>query len=168
VRQRRELRHGGSDRRQHDATFTRGQVVLAEYTCTDHGSGVASCTGPVPSGMPVDTTSAGVQVFEVVGVDHVGNSTSVSASFTVVAPVPTIAGLIGQVAALDLPQRVERALTVTLRAADAAASRGRPPAARALLGAFVLEVHVLARRNLLTDAAAQDLIAQAQAIVNTL
>jgi microsomal dipeptidase-like Zn-dependent dipeptidase len=57
-------------------TYILNQVVPADYGCSDGGSGVGSCSGPVASGAPVDT-SLGSHGFTVTGVDNVGHSVSV-------------------------------------------------------------------------------------------
>ena len=50
-----------------------GQVVLADYDCSDSGSGVRHCFGPVASGQPLDTTSVGTFDFLVFAADQAGN-----------------------------------------------------------------------------------------------
>src|SRR5205807_561009 len=59
------------------------QSVTADYVCTDGGSGLATCTGPVGDGAAVDTTSVGVTPFTVNATDNVGNTASQSVSYTV-------------------------------------------------------------------------------------
>ena len=58
-----------------NATYTRNQVVIANYSCVDNpgGSGMASCIGTVPNGTPIDTSTAGSHEFEVTGTDKAGN-----------------------------------------------------------------------------------------------
>jgi hypothetical protein len=65
------------------ALFLKGQPVAAQYLCLDAGSGVASCTGPVTNGTNIDTSSAGVHVFQVASTDIAGNSGGGSVSYTV-------------------------------------------------------------------------------------
>jgi hypothetical protein len=67
------------------ATYTQGQVVDASYSCSDpDGAGdVASCSGPVPSGTPIDTSTTGSHSFTVKTADRVGNSASQTVSYTV-------------------------------------------------------------------------------------
>jgi Bacterial Ig-like domain (group 3) len=67
------------------ATYSLGQHVVAAYSCADQegGSGLASCDGTVPSGMPVDTSSFGQHSFEVRASDHAGNTTSKEVTYTV-------------------------------------------------------------------------------------
>jgi len=60
-------------------TYVLNQVVTSSYGCSDGGSGVASCAGPVPSGAAIDTT-IGSHAFSVTGSDNVGH--------TVVVPHP--------------------------------------------------------------------------------
>ena len=57
----------------------------AAYTCADGGSGVASCTGTAPGGSPIDTSTAGVRTFTVAAGDVVGNVSSATIQYTVVA-----------------------------------------------------------------------------------
>jgi hypothetical protein len=55
----------------------------AAYTCSDGGSGVASCAGTVPDATPIDTASAGAKTFTVNAQDAVGNTATASTSYTV-------------------------------------------------------------------------------------
>lgn len=64
-------------------TYTLHQSVLASYSCTDSGSGVASCAGPVASGTPIDTASVGTKTFTVQASDNAGNTSSQSVPYTV-------------------------------------------------------------------------------------
>lgn len=65
------------------AVFTQDQVVEASYSCTDAGSLVATCVGPVPSGHNVDTASVGSHSFTVTAMDGAGNTHSVSNTYAV-------------------------------------------------------------------------------------
>jgi len=65
------------------ATYLLNQVVAASYSCSDGGSGVATCAGPVGSGAAIDTSSAGTKTFTVKATDNVGNTISQSVSYTV-------------------------------------------------------------------------------------
>jgi hypothetical protein len=64
-----------------------GSSVAADYTCTDDagGAGLASCTGSVPSGQPLDTSTVGLHHFTVTASDNVGNSITRTVDYTVVA-----------------------------------------------------------------------------------
>jgi hypothetical protein len=75
-----------------DVTYTVGQSVTADYGCTDEagGSGVSTCTGPVPSGSPIDTSSLGAKTFAVSGTDAAGNAATVTRTYTIVAPQPVV------------------------------------------------------------------------------
>jgi hypothetical protein len=53
-----------------------GEDIAVAYRCDDDRSGVASCTGPVPSGGQLDTASAGAHSFRVDAVDNAGNDFS--------------------------------------------------------------------------------------------
>jgi hypothetical protein len=70
------------------AHYRQDAVVLANYTCSDEtgGSGVASCTGTVPVGSPLDTSTLGYHAFEVQAVDNAGNETTFSFAYRVAAP----------------------------------------------------------------------------------
>ena len=57
-------------------TYTLNQVVSADYSCNDGGSGVAVCSGPIASGSPLPT-SVGPHAFTVHATDNVGNATDV-------------------------------------------------------------------------------------------
>ncbi len=70
-------------------TYTVGQVASAAYACTDGGSGVATCTGTVPSGSAVDTAAAGTHSFTVDATDAAGNHTQSTVSYAVTAAPPT-------------------------------------------------------------------------------
>lgn len=59
------------------------QSVPADYACTDGGSGVASCAGPVASGNPIDTTTVGTKTFTVNAADNVNNASSQSVGYAV-------------------------------------------------------------------------------------
>lgn len=65
------------------AIYTLNQVVTASYACTDGGSGVATCTGPVPSGASIDTSTAGLHSFTVTATDNVGNLSTQTVTYTV-------------------------------------------------------------------------------------
>jgi hypothetical protein len=64
-------------------TYVIGQAVMANYNCSDGGSGVASCSGPVANGSSADTGRAGTIDFTVHAADKVANSASQSVQYTV-------------------------------------------------------------------------------------
>ncbi|HEX6711326.1 MAG TPA: PxKF domain-containing protein, partial [Rubrobacter sp.] len=66
------------------AEYKLGEVVTAGYACSDGGSGVDSCSGPVPTGANVDTASIGQKTFAVEGKDRAGNVTSGSNNYSVI------------------------------------------------------------------------------------
>jgi hypothetical protein len=66
-----------------NTVYARKQTVLANYVCADEQSGVATCTGSVPSGSPIDTATVGVKSFTVTATDQAANSASRSVSYTV-------------------------------------------------------------------------------------
>jgi hypothetical protein len=58
------------------AAYLLNAVVPAAYACADSLSGVASCTGTVPNGEPIDTSSVGSKAFTVEAVDKAGHAAS--------------------------------------------------------------------------------------------
>jgi hypothetical protein len=71
-------------------TLTVGQRIAAAYSCADeaNGSGLASCTGPVAAGAPLDTATPGPKTFTVTASDRAGNAASLTHTYIVVAPPP--------------------------------------------------------------------------------
>jgi len=57
------------------SSYLLNQAVNASFTCTDGGSGVATCVGTVTSGSPISTAPVGGKSFTVNATDNVGNVT---------------------------------------------------------------------------------------------
>lgn len=70
------------------ADYKLGEVVLADYACSDDGTGVASCDGPVVVGEPIDTSTLGQHEFSVTATDVAGNRTTVIHTYTISAMMP--------------------------------------------------------------------------------
>ena len=70
------------------ATYSKGQVVNAAYSCSDSdGAGdLASCGGPVASGAAIDTSTGGTHTFTVTATDVAGNATTNAVTYTVSVP----------------------------------------------------------------------------------
>jgi len=66
------------------SVYAQGQVVNAVYSCSDGGSGLASCSGPVASGTAIDTSN-GPHTFTVTAKDTAGNTSSATVSYTAAA-----------------------------------------------------------------------------------
>ena len=66
-----------------NSTYVLNQSVDASYSCSDGGSGVATCSGPVAGGSTIDTSSVGARTFTVNATDLVGNASSKTVSYTV-------------------------------------------------------------------------------------
>ncbi|MGH3087081.1 MAG: Ig-like domain-containing protein, partial [Rubrobacteraceae bacterium] len=66
-----------------NASYEHGAEVAANYSCSDDGSGVQSCAGPVESGEDMDTSSLGGKTFTVEATDAVGNTSSLTRNYTV-------------------------------------------------------------------------------------
>jgi hypothetical protein len=83
------------------------EVVAAEYSCSDDGSGVDNCAGPVGSGAAIDTQSGGAKTFTVRASDVVGNESATSVTYQVecrylslgLSPSTVAAGSVVRVAA---------------------------------------------------------------------
>jgi hypothetical protein len=67
-----------------------GDVVLADYSCSDPDSPTISCTADVPSDSPIDTSDEGSGALTVRAVDPVGHSYHAQAPYYVVGPPKTI------------------------------------------------------------------------------
>ena len=63
-----------------------GDVVLADYSCSDPDSPTISCTANVPSGSPIDTTREGYGSLTVRAVDPIGHSYHAQSAWYVVGP----------------------------------------------------------------------------------
>jgi type VI secretion system secreted protein VgrG len=68
------------------AHYRQGSSVPASYSCTDPGSVVTSCSGPVASGSPIDTAVPGEHAFTVTASDQAGNTNSMTVHYTVDSP----------------------------------------------------------------------------------
>ncbi len=87
------------------AVFAEGDVVLADYVCTDGETGMASCVGDAPAGSPIDTATAGAKTFTVTGTDNAGNTAVVTHAYTVV-PLPVVLPGVVNVTETDTVARV--------------------------------------------------------------
>ncbi len=68
------------------ASYTRGQVVAASYSCPTASGTSVTCTGPVPNGAPIETSTLGSHTFTVDATDSDALSAAPeSVSYTVVA-----------------------------------------------------------------------------------
>jgi hypothetical protein len=60
------------------------EEVVAAYSCSDGGSGLASCAGPVADGALVDTSTVGAHEFTVEAADRAGNTSKATARYQVI------------------------------------------------------------------------------------
>ena len=73
------------------ARVTQGTHLNAAFSCAaPEGATVVSCTGSVPIGTALDTSSLGTHTFTVQALDSDGATATSSASYTVVAPRPPL------------------------------------------------------------------------------
>lgn len=152
-----------------NATYTVGTTVPANYSCTDNGSGMASCAGPAASGQALDTSTPGLKSFLVTGTDNVGNMASLDVPYTVVAApgAPTIAALIAQVTALpNFPGK--QVLIRTLQVADRYFQRGNVTGTRVSLRLAAAGIQAARALGLISDPAASSLLNQIAAILRSL
>lgn len=89
------------------ASYLVNQAVSATFTCTDGGSGVATCAGTVANGSAISTASAGSKSFTVNATDNVGN----------VAPTQTISYSVTNAVCLlyDPTRSVQSSSTIPLK-----------------------------------------------------
>ena len=64
--------------------YPQGASAFASYSCFDTQSGVASCTGTLPSGQLLNLSTPGNYSFTVTATDQAGNVTTVTRSYSVV------------------------------------------------------------------------------------
>jgi hypothetical protein len=75
------------------ATYALGATVTAAYTCTPGANGgtlkagTAGCSGPVATGVAIDTSTLGVHAFTVTATDTDGQSAAATSTYTVTTPV---------------------------------------------------------------------------------
>jgi hypothetical protein len=69
------------------ASYALGSTVLAAYGCSEGGitSPIATCTGTVANGQPIDTSSTGTKSFTVTATDKAGNHNTTTIEYTVTA-----------------------------------------------------------------------------------
>ena len=71
------------------ASFTQGRIVRASYSCTaPSGATITACSGPVPSGAPIDTATLGRHSFTVTVVDTDGIRATRTVTYNVLPPAP--------------------------------------------------------------------------------
>lgn len=71
------------------ADYQRGELVSARYSCQDgaYGPGISSCTGTVPVGALIDTSTPGPHAFQVAAVSKDGQRSTVTVRYEVTAPL---------------------------------------------------------------------------------
>jgi Tol biopolymer transport system component len=67
------------------ATYKRKALINAAYSCADEtgGSGLNSCSAPVPDGSAIDTSTTGTKIFKVIAEDNAGNTNVVTHTYYV-------------------------------------------------------------------------------------
>jgi hypothetical protein len=69
-------------------SYLQGQNVQALYACSSTTNLVVSCTGNLPNGAPLDTSTAGTYSFAVTAVDNEGRTATTTASYAVIDVTP--------------------------------------------------------------------------------
>lgn len=94
------------------AEYLLGETVLADYSCSDAGALVTLCSGDVPNGSAIDTSSPGPASFTVNALDAAGNSATQTVGYRVaydfsgfLAPVENPPGLNRWLAGRPVPVR---------------------------------------------------------------
>ncbi len=65
-------------------TYTLNQAIASSYICSDSGSGIATCDGPLSSGSNFDTSTVGLKSFIVNAQDNAGNTASATNNYNVI------------------------------------------------------------------------------------
>lgn len=65
------------------AIYLLREPVAADYGCADATAGLASCTGTVADGAPIDTATVGTKTFEVRATDAAGHETVAAVTYLV-------------------------------------------------------------------------------------
>jgi len=72
------------------ATYTEGEIIDANYSCEAEAgiepTEITSCTGTVPNGSPIATSTTGERSFTVTATQEGGEETSVTHTYTVAGP----------------------------------------------------------------------------------
>jgi hypothetical protein len=75
----------------HGAVYSPNSSVTAAYACSD-SAGIASCTGTLPNGAAIDTSTSGTFLFGVTATDNNGTTTSSWSTYTVAPPTLDVSG----------------------------------------------------------------------------
>ncbi|WP_162271389.1 Ig-like domain repeat protein [Luteitalea pratensis] len=103
-------------------SYMQGQVVAIDFSCSDVTSGVATCTASQAGHL--DTSMLGTFSFVVTAVDHAGNTTQSSVSYSVHGKVDTSLSLSSSPNPSKPNQDVTLTATVSGRAPDGGAPTG--------------------------------------------
>jgi probable HAF family extracellular repeat protein len=105
-----------------DQQVSLGAPLIADFGCTDPGSGIASCVAevgglPVADGQPIDTSSGGSGTMTVSALDNVGNGETASVRFEVLAgsTSETVTGDGGPVSVTTDPSGVGASVEVPIQ-----------------------------------------------------
>jgi nucleoid-associated protein YgaU len=71
------------------AVYELGATIVADFACSDAGSGVVTCDGDVADGSAIATARLGEHEFKVTATDAVGNRTETTHAYEIVEPALT-------------------------------------------------------------------------------
>ncbi len=69
-----------------NGSYLIGSTAASDYTCSDQGSGVKTCTGTVPTGSPFTTATVGQKTFTVNATDNVNHTSTSHVTYNVIWP----------------------------------------------------------------------------------
>jgi len=101
-------------------SYAQGQIVAIVFSCSDATSGIASCTANQEGNL--NTSTPGTFSFVVTAVDHAGNISQSSVSYSVKAKVDTAVSL----SSSPNPSRPNQDVTLTARVSSLAPDGGVP------------------------------------------
>jgi hypothetical protein len=101
-------------------TYIQGQSVAIDFSCSDATSGIASCTANQAGNL--DTSTPGTFSFVVTAVDHAGNTSQSSVSYTVKAKMDTSISLLSS----PNPSKPNQDVTLTVMVSGIASGGDLP------------------------------------------
>jgi hypothetical protein len=149
------------------AKYILNEKILAAWSVSDALSNIASSSGTISSGSPIDTVTVGTKTFSVQATDKADNQKISSVTYIVESPAQATQDIITYLSCLNLPKGTTQSLTSKLNAAINAFNNGNNGAGKNTLNAFINEVKAQRCKKIPCDQA-DVLIGQAQRIIGTL
>jgi hypothetical protein len=149
------------------ALYIQNERILAEWSVSDALSEIATSSGTVSSGSPIDTATVGTKTFSVTATDRAGNEKTSTVTYTVESAAQATQDIITYLTGQGLPKGTFQSLTSKLNAAIDALNRGNTGAGKNQLTAFINEVKAQ-RCKVISCNLADTLVGKAQRIIGTL